>query len=86
VLEAVQNPQAMRQRRETGEHPFATLKMRMSTALVLSIAPLWFASPSAAIIDSQSVKSVEKEAMGSSGEEMASIVADVNRWSAPCPS
>jgi Transposase DDE domain len=36
VLEAVQrrldrNPQAMRQRRETAEHPFATLKMRMGT-------------------------------------------------------
>jgi len=34
VLDAVQqrldaNPQAMRQRRETVEHPFATLKMRM---------------------------------------------------------
>jgi hypothetical protein len=34
VVEAVQqrldaNPQAMRQRRETAEHPFATLKMRM---------------------------------------------------------
>lgn len=34
VLEAVQkpldkNPQAMRQRRETIEHPFGTLKMRM---------------------------------------------------------
>jgi hypothetical protein len=34
VLEEVQkrldkNPQAMRQRRETAEHPFATLKMRM---------------------------------------------------------
>jgi len=34
VLETVQqrldqNPQAMRQRRETAEHPFATLKMRM---------------------------------------------------------
>jgi macrodomain Ter protein organizer (MatP/YcbG family) len=34
LLEAVQqrldaNPQAMRQRRETAEHPFATLKMRM---------------------------------------------------------
>ena len=34
VLEAVQkrldkNPQAMRQRRETAEHPFGTLKMRM---------------------------------------------------------
>ena len=34
VLEAVQqrldrNPHAMRQRRETAEHPFATLKMRM---------------------------------------------------------
>jgi hypothetical protein len=34
VLEAVQqrldeNPQMMRQRRETVEHPFATLKMRM---------------------------------------------------------
>jgi Transposase DDE domain len=34
VLQAVQkrldkNPQAMRQRRETAEHPFATLKMRM---------------------------------------------------------
>src|SRR5438034_8080025 len=34
VLEAAQqrldkNPQAMRQRRETAEHPFATLKMRM---------------------------------------------------------
>jgi hypothetical protein len=34
VLEAVQkrldkNPQAMRQRRESVEHPFATLKMRM---------------------------------------------------------
>jgi hypothetical protein len=34
VLEAVQrrldaNPRAMRQRRETVEHPFATLKMRM---------------------------------------------------------
>jgi hypothetical protein len=37
VLEAVQqrldkNPQAMRQRRETADHPFATLKMRMSAA------------------------------------------------------
>jgi hypothetical protein len=36
VLEAVQqcldkNPQAMRQRRETGEHPFVTLKMCMGT-------------------------------------------------------
>jgi transposase len=36
VLETVQerldqNPQAMRQRRETAEHPFATLKMRMGT-------------------------------------------------------
>jgi transposase/macrodomain Ter protein organizer (MatP/YcbG family) len=36
VLEAVQkrldkNPQAMRQRRETAEHPFGTLKMRMGT-------------------------------------------------------
>jgi Transposase DDE domain len=36
VLEAVQrrldeNPQAMRQRRETVEHPFGTLKMRMGT-------------------------------------------------------
>src|SRR6201987_4524252 len=34
ILEAVQkrldrNPQAMRQRRETAEHPFGTLKMRM---------------------------------------------------------
>jgi transposase len=34
LLDAVQqrldaNPQAMRQRRETVEHPFATLKMRM---------------------------------------------------------
>lgn len=34
MLEAVQqrldkNPQAMRQRRDTAEHPFATLKMRM---------------------------------------------------------
>jgi hypothetical protein len=34
ALEAVQkrldkNPQAMRQRRETAEHPFGTLKMRM---------------------------------------------------------
>ena len=34
MLEAVQqrldaNPRAMRQRRETVEHPFATLKMRM---------------------------------------------------------
>jgi transposase len=34
LLDAVQqrldaNPQAMRQRRETAEHPFATLKMRM---------------------------------------------------------
>jgi Transposase DDE domain len=34
VLETVQrrldkNPQAMRQRRETAEHPFGTLKMRM---------------------------------------------------------
>ena len=34
MVEAVQqrldaNPQAMRQRRETAEHPFATLKMRM---------------------------------------------------------
>ena len=34
MLEAVQqrldkNPQAMRVRRETAEHPFATLKMRM---------------------------------------------------------
>jgi hypothetical protein len=44
------------------------------------------ASPTAAIIDRQSVKSAEKEAMGGSGEEMASIGADVNRWSAPCPS
>jgi transposase len=24
------NPEAMRQRRETAEHPFATLKMRMA--------------------------------------------------------
>jgi hypothetical protein len=44
------------------------------------------ANPTAAIIDSQSVKSAEKEAMGGSGEEIASIGADVNRWSAPCPS
>jgi hypothetical protein len=40
VLEAVQerfdkNPQAMRQRRETAEHPFATLKMRMGATRFL---------------------------------------------------
>jgi hypothetical protein len=40
VLEAVQqcldkNPQAMRQRRETAEHPFATLKMRMGATQFL---------------------------------------------------
>src|SRR5262249_26426825 len=29
VTHEVTNPQAMRQRRETAEHPFATLKMRM---------------------------------------------------------
>jgi hypothetical protein len=45
VLEAVQkrldkNPQAMRQRRETVEHPFATLKMRMgATHLVMKRLP-----------------------------------------------
>ena len=37
MLEAVQqrldeNPQAMRVRRETAEHPFGTLKMRMGAA------------------------------------------------------
>jgi hypothetical protein len=41
VLEEVQkrldkNPQAMQQRRETAEHPFATLKMRMEAAQFLS--------------------------------------------------
>jgi hypothetical protein len=41
VLEAVQqrldeNPQAMRQRRETAEHPFATLKMRMGATHFLT--------------------------------------------------
>jgi transposase len=41
VLEAVQkrldrNPQAMRQRRETVEHPFATLKMRMGATHFLT--------------------------------------------------
>jgi transposase len=41
VLEAVQrrldeNPQAMRQRRETAEHPFATLKMRMGATHFLN--------------------------------------------------
>jgi transposase len=41
------------------------------------------ASPTACIIDSQSVKSAEKDAMGR-GEEIASIVADVNRWSPQC--
>jgi hypothetical protein len=40
VLEAVQkrldeNPQAMRQRRETVEHPFGPLKMRMGATHVL---------------------------------------------------
>jgi hypothetical protein len=45
VLEAVQkrldkNPQAMRQRRETVEHPFVTLKMRMGAAhLVMKRLP-----------------------------------------------
>ena len=41
VLEAVQkrldkNPQAMRQRRETAEHPFGTLKMRMGATHFLT--------------------------------------------------
>jgi methylase of polypeptide subunit release factors len=42
VLEAAQrrlNPQAMRQRRETVEHPFGTLKVRMTTG-----AAMWLAS------------------------------------------
>jgi Transposase DDE domain len=45
VLEAVQkrldeNPQAMRERRETAEHPFATLKMRMgATHFLITISP-----------------------------------------------
>jgi hypothetical protein len=44
VLEAVQqrldeNPQAMRQRRETAEHPFATLKMRMGATHFLMKRP-----------------------------------------------
>ena len=41
MLEAVQqrldrNPQAMRQRRETVEHPFGTLKMRMGATHFLT--------------------------------------------------
>ena len=41
VLEAVQkrlekNPHAMRQRRETAEHPFGTLKMRMGATHFLN--------------------------------------------------
>ena len=41
MLEAVQkrldkNPHAMRQRRETVEHPFGTLKMRMGATHFLS--------------------------------------------------
>ena len=40
------------------------------------------ASPTAAIIDSQSVKSAEKDAMGWAAR--VSIVADVSRWSPPC--
>ena len=45
VLEAVQkrldrNPQAMRQRRETAEHPFGTLKMRMeATHFLMNACP-----------------------------------------------
>jgi len=45
VLEAVQerldkNPQAMRVRRETAEHPFATLKMRMgATHFLMKTVP-----------------------------------------------
>jgi len=43
VLEAAQrrldeNPQAMRQRHETVEHPFGTLKMRMGATHFLSMA------------------------------------------------
>ena len=47
VLETVQkrldkNPQAMRQRRETVEHPFGTLKMRMgATHFLMSVCPRW---------------------------------------------
>jgi hypothetical protein len=51
VLEAVQqrldaNPQAMRQRRETAEHPFGTLKMRMGATHFLMkrlprLGPRW---------------------------------------------
>src|SRR6478672_12637780 len=44
VLEAVQkcldkNPRAMRQRRETAEHPFGTLKMRMGTHFLMKRLP-----------------------------------------------
>ena len=44
MLEAVQerldkNPQAMRVRRETAEHPFATLKMRMGATHFLMKTP-----------------------------------------------
>ena len=51
VVEAVQkrldkNPQAMRQRRETAEHPFGTVKMRMGATHFLTkrlpkVAPRW---------------------------------------------
>jgi putative transposase len=40
------------------------------------------ASPTAAIIDSQSVKGAEKDAMGWAAS--VSIVADVSRWPPPC--
>lgn len=49
MLEAVQqrldeNPQAMRQRRVTAEHPFATLKMRMGATHFLMKTPVCAAS------------------------------------------
>jgi transposase len=34
-----ENPQAMRQRRETVEHPFGTLKMRMATHFLMKRLP-----------------------------------------------
>jgi transposase len=42
------------------------------------------ASPTACVIDSQSVKSAEKDAMGRAARVMAPSTLPSNRWSAPC--
>ena len=73
VLEAVQrrldkNPQAMRLRRETVEHPFATLKMRMG-ANPPAAAPSCWQQPMRAAADAppsrpQPVAQVERRAAG----------------------